>query len=150
MKCISDGLIQKYIDEEASGTEVIYIKEHLKECDSCRQRLTIQNEISHKIKELLNHLPTEPFETKQQNTLKKNSKTGRIHILRIVAGIAAACVIAMVFLIENNKQQKADSADILNTLYINSDYDANKPVTEQSLEFSITDPNGNVTTYQIE
>jgi anti-sigma factor RsiW len=56
LTCISEQLLQKYIDGECAGNETAMIKQHLEGCLACHQKHAEMEKLSAGIKSAINSL----------------------------------------------------------------------------------------------
>lgn len=136
MNCLSDELIQMYIDGEVSDSEMIRLKAHIGECRDCAQRVSEQRKLSQDVIASLNHLVDdipdipefiEPFRTRLP---------GKKYLYRIILPIAAACIILfiLVFSLDRNPEP---GIDIMVLSGIESEIDGNLPISEQEITYTV-------------
>ena len=156
MKCISDELIQKHIDNEASQEERAYVDEHLLSCVACRNAVNEQKKLAVEIRNTINLLCEETVEIPAFNRPVKDSidksrvKTGRKKhrvIFLWSTGVASvACILTFLFL--NPRKKNVDNYE---RLFYNTEFefDANRSVTQQDIVIKILDSEGNFSEYNI-
>ena len=62
MSCIKEGLLQKYIDGEATPKEVSNVMKHVTVCKTCAERIAAQKKLAEKIKNAINLISDENVE----------------------------------------------------------------------------------------
>lgn len=146
MKCIDENMIQKFIDGETNSTEDTFINEHISNCDKCFENISNQRELANNIKRAINKLGNDEIDfpefkapVAQQTTIKKN-------ITRFIYTISAACILILFFFILHN-QDNSEQEKIILIYNLESDFNANLPVSEQDMVIQIIDSEGNFTTY---
>lgn len=145
MNCMNKIEIQKYIDKECSANEKIAIEAHLLECNSCTQNLRLQDEQSSSIKKALAQLNASNLSIPE---FRKPVKTKFQKIEHyIIYSLSAACLLLFVLIfVDKVNPKKQNQLALMPTWEI----DSNRPITEQAIMVSVTDPNGNSTEFFIE
>lgn len=144
MSCISDELIQKYIDNETSEKENAIIHAHVMECSVCAKKIEERKVISSSLKELINsgkssiEVPEFNSDTELHTTKITTNKRW------IIYSVAAACIIAAI-LIFYPKQE--ESVELIFSYSIESEYNANSPLSEQEMVLEIIDSEGKLITF---
>lgn len=148
MICIYNDIIQKYIDGEATPTEVSFIENHIASCNKCVIRIENQRRLSTYVKNAINLL------SKDSNEVPKfeiPSKTIKKHFLTpksLYYIIAAASILLFVIVITQKKEMKNDD-EIIFEIGSVMDVDANRPVSQLPSFISIIDSKGNISEYFI-
>ena len=149
MNCLERHIIQQYFDGECTVQEVQEIKVHIAECPACAQELKNIAAFTHKLNSHLDSMVVDPAVIPEFSAPAQVAKRERRHRFKFVAGIAAACLIALVLVVwpKGDKSSLAASAIVIND---DVEVDANLPYTEQKMEIKIIDVEGNVTNYILE
>jgi hypothetical protein len=144
MKCISEALIQKYIDKEATAKEVTFIKNHISGCASCSRKIEEYRESAKDIKRLIGLLDEKEIEVPEFNrpVPQKNITPAK---LKIFMYSAVAASILILFLVLTQKQ-KSD-IEIIYSYDLESEFNANLPVSDQDMVIQIMDSEGNLLNY---
>lgn len=149
MKCISDGMVQKYIDGETSEKENLLIKYHLADCKECQTKIDGQKALSFKVKSMISLLHEDTKEIPQIN-LKTNQNINRYSRLKklLYAAAAASIVGFSVFLVQKYNQNP--EPELIYVYEFENGYDANLTVAQQELVIHVIDPEGNVSEVSLE
>jgi len=144
MKCISEELIQKYIDKEATVAEVTYINNHISGCTDCSQKIEKHQESANNIKRLIGLLDEKEIDIPgfKIPDPQKHILPSKLKIFMYSA--AAACI--LIFFLILTPGQK-DDIGIIYSYDLESEFNANLPVSEQDMEIQIMDSEGNLLTY---
>lgn len=139
MRCISDEIIQKFVDKEASAKEVSIVQKHLSTCSICAKKVAERIHATNRIKELIgshniSEIQVPPF---QVPDLQK--KTLYIHLKKIAYIASAACLLIL-FLIFHQKPK--DKVEFIYSYGLECEYNANLPLSEQEMVIEIIDSNG--------
>ena len=129
MKCISDELIQKFIDKEASAREITFIMSHLATCNKCNKKAEDQRHASTRVKELVNSLNKNEIKVPIFQEAKSLRKTFQLPFKKIVYFASAACLLIL-FLLLNQKSK--DKVEFVYSYSIENEYNANLPLSEPS------------------
>lgn len=149
MKCISDELIQRFIDGETNPKEDAVIRSHLLHCNNCAIKMNRRKKLSAGVKKAVNFLakeeaypPAPGFD--REIPLRRARWTRKVYY-----GIAAACLIlaAIIFMPFGQNRAGQDTTAFENVQW---EYDANKTFTQQEMVIQITDPQGTVSEFIIE
>jgi len=146
MKCISDGLIQKYIDGEVNLKEEAFIKEHISDCENCAQRLEERKELANSIRKVINQFGSIEVDVPEFKLPIAQKKIISIKHKRYVYSISAACILILIFFVFLNQKQ-TENIEINYSYNLESEFDANLPVSEQEMVFQIIDSDSKLTTY---
>jgi len=148
MNCIKDYIIQKYIDGEASQSEILLVENHTITCEKCAEKVDYQRRLAELIKKGINLLEIDSVEIPGFFIPSKtiNSKPSSNRILFYI--VAAASVLVFMFVIrpkiETSRQQE-NSVELGYTMEV----DANLPVSKLPMIINMIDSEGNVTEYFI-
>jgi predicted anti-sigma-YlaC factor YlaD len=142
MSCINDEIIQKFIDGEATREEVSLVERHRARCLQCDARIEHQKKVAHSIKNAINLIGKENADIPELKIPEVHAIKPHYSLKRkILASVAAACLILMVFIFSidrgnDNEQQEISVSDW--------EYNANMPVSQQDLIITVTDTDGSV------
>lgn len=149
MSCITNELIQKYIDDEISLEESVSVKQHLANCEFCESKLIAQQNLVIDIKSTLNLLTENtidippmvlPFQVNRRRLVLKR---------RLVYALSAACVLLFfVMIFPTNRDLKQNEISMLQSF--DEDYDANLPFSQQKMIINVVDPTGKVIEFHVE
>ncbi len=109
MNCLSEGVIQSYIDEELLEIEMISIRDHISVCSSCKDLYNELTENKVMVLEMINlddlgDVKIPPIPKFQKRTIHLNSeseklrKTVSIRSLFVYTSSAAAILLLIMFL----------------------------------------------------
>jgi hypothetical protein len=148
MICINDDIIQRYIDGEATPTEVTFIENHIASCNKCVIRIENQRRLSTYVKKAINLLSKDSIEVPKFEIPSKTIKKHFLTPKRLYYIIAAACILLFVIVITQKKEMKNDN-EIIFEIGSVVDVDANRPVSQLPSFISIIDSKGNISEYFI-
>ena len=146
MKCLSDELIQRYIDSEINGDDLDSMENHLKSCADCINKIEAQKALSMEVRNALEMLVEQKagipeFKYPKHSRRQKNRK-----LLRLMVPLAAAAAFLLFVIVYNPETEPEDSYE---TSYLINDFateiDGNLPLSEQELSLFIIDSDGNIT-----
>jgi len=148
MNCIKDYIIQKYIDGEASHSEVLLIENHTLTCAKCAEKVNNQQRLAESIKKGINLLEIDTVEIPgfliPSKTINSNSISNR----RLFYIIAAASVLMFLFVIRPKNDTIRQQENSIELGY-SMEVDANRPVSKLPMIINMIDSKGNVTEYFI-
>jgi len=148
MNCIKDYIIQKYIDGEASHSEVLLIENHTITCAKCAEKVNNQRRLAESIKKGINLLEIDTVEIPgfliPSKTINSNSISNR----RLFYIIAAASVLMFLFVIRPKNDTIRQQENSIELGY-SMEVDANRPVSKLPMIINMIDSKGNVTEYFI-
>ena len=144
MKCIDDVLIQKYIDGEATQKETDFIENHIKLCSVCAENIEKQKELAVYLKREVNRLVgNEKTITIPEFVLPAAQvKPVRRKIKNWAYSAAAVCLLlfaATYF----SFQEEPKQPEYVFLFDIETEFDANKPISQQEMTITIIDLNNN-------
>lgn len=149
MSCITNELLQKYIDGETNLEERVFVKDHLASCESCESKLIAQRKMIIDIKNTLNLLTENTIEIPPMILPIQVNKRRLVLKRRLIYALSAACVLLFcVMIFPTNRDLKQNEITMLQS--IDEDYDANLPVTQQKMIINVVDPTGRVTEFYVE
>lgn len=143
MSCISDELIQKYIDNETSEKENTIIRAHAENCSRCAKAIEERRVLTSQLKALINSGNNQgeiPEFIEKDNVPDKKS----FHINRWIIYGAAACILAAIFIFYPKQEE---NIELMFSYNIESEYNANAPLSEQEMVLEIIDSKGNLITF---
>lgn len=146
MKCISNTRLQSYIDRECTATEAATIKQHLSECIYCRTAHQMQLEQSMLIKMAVSSLNSDALEVPVFEPVPAYSETKNRRLT--LYSLAAASVLLFILLFVD-KSPAPPQQEIFMVQSI-PEYDANQPLSGQTIIMNIIDPEGQCSEYFID
>lgn len=144
MKCISDELIQKFVDNEVSAKESLIIQSHLAICSKCAGKVEDRRYSVSRIKELIGSLNKNQIQVPVFQKTENPRKTIYTHLNKIVYLASVACLLILFFVFH---QKPTDGIEIIYSYNIESEYNANLPLSEQEMVIEIIDSNGKLIKY---
>jgi len=149
MTCISDKIIQKFVDGEAGQEEILRIEKHLSGCTGCARRVEHRRKFSTGIKNALGHLLNEETEIpvwKETFTTRERKMLPQRRW--IYATVAAAAALVLLLIVFTHDRQ---GEDVYNPMHeMEWEYNANQPISQQDMIIWKVDPQGAVVEYVIE
>ncbi len=139
MRCINDQLIQKYIDKESSEKENSFVQGHITTCSECAEKVEERRYTVNHIKQLIGSLETKDIQVPIFQEPEYQRKTLSIHLKKVSYAVAAACLLILFFVF---RQKPQDDIQIMYAYEIDSEYDANLPLSEQEMVIEIIDSEG--------
>lgn len=149
MSCITNELIQKYIDGETDLEEYVSVKNHLACCELCNNKFVEQQNRAIDIKNNLNLLIEDnivipkivlPLQVNRRRLVLKR---------RLIYALSAACILLfLVLILPTNRGLNQNEITMIQS--VDEDYDANLPVTQQKLKIQVVDPSGRVSEFYID
>lgn len=143
MKCLDDELLQWFFDGECRQEEAIKVKLHLSQCLNCRRRYgalqTRVNSIHHAFEMLGSDtidIPPMPLPGPARKHIPMYPK----YILPL---LAAAGVLLFIIVFNTKENNNMPGEPVLHSCFI-GELDANKPVGQQELSFTVISPEGKV------
>ncbi|MBN2164793.1 MAG: hypothetical protein JW717_00785 [Marinilabiliaceae bacterium] len=144
MRCISDELIQKFVDKEASSKESSIVQSHLTTCSKCAKKVEERQFTANRIKELLGSLNKNEVHVPVFQEPEYQRKAFNFHLKKIVYVTSAACLIILFFIFH---QKSNDKIDFIYSYEIENEYNANLPLSEQEMVIEIIDSKGKLIKY---
>lgn len=144
MRCISDDLIQKYVDNEISAKEKARIDGHLAHCSECAEKIEERREKANRIKELISSLHRDEIQVPAFREPERSNRQFIRRFDKVIYAAAAACLLVLfiIFL-----QKPEDDVKIIYSFDIDSEYNANLPLSEQEMVIEIFDSEGKLISY---
>ncbi len=143
MKCIDSELLQRFFDGECSDKEAIGVKQHMSACQNCRHRYeelqTRVNSIHQAFGMLCRDaidIPPMPFPDPAQKRISLRRK----YILPL---LAAASILLFILIFSTKENNNMTGDQMLHSCFV-GELDANKPVDQQELSFTVISPDGKV------
>lgn len=143
MKCYSDEVLQQFYDGECTNEQHSEINQHLKNCVTCQNQLNSISTRSVEIKSLFNSLiPDDNKKVVIPNFITpiKPQRKGRKNIAWLVS---AASIIGILLTVHFFLQSK-DNPSITIYQSMESNIDANQPISEQEFTMQYIDESGNI------
>jgi len=144
MRCISDELIQKYIDEEASAKENSIVQNHLTTCSRCANKVEESRYSTNRIKKLIGSLNKNEIQVPIFKEPENHKKTFSINYKKVIYAASAACLVIVFFIFQ---QKPKDEIEFVYSYDVESEYNANLPLSEQEMVIEIIDSEGNLLKY---
>lgn len=144
MKCISDEQSQKYIDDEVSSKEKAFISEHISVCEKCSKKIDDKKNFAIKIKKAINQQGNYIVDIPKFAIPIVQKKSTGLKFKRYFYSVAAASILLLTFLIS---QKETEDYEINFSYDLESEFNANLPISEQEMVFLIIDSDGKLTTY---
>ncbi|WP_372640946.1 anti-sigma factor [Ancylomarina sp.] len=149
MSCITNELIQKYIDGETNLEERVFVKDHLTNCESCESKLIAHRKRAIDIKNALNSLTENTIGIPPMILPLQVNKRRLVLKRRLIYALSAACVLLFCIIIfPTNRDLKQNEISMLQSF--DEDYDANLPISQQKMIINVVDPTGKVTEFYVE
>ncbi len=144
MRCISDELIQKFVDKEASAKENSIVESHLSTCIKCAKKVEERRYAANRIKVLISSLNKHEIEVPVFQEPANQKKTLHIQLKKFVYVASAACLLVLFFIFH---QKPKGEIEFMYTYDIENEYNANLPLSEQEMVIEIIDSEGKLTKY---
>ncbi|MGD0756321.1 MAG: hypothetical protein ABR927_14810 [Bacteroidales bacterium] len=148
MRCINDGIVQKYIDGESTPVETTHIENHIMICNKCKTTIENQHILATSIRKAINLLEKDSIDIPKFEITSYNTKNHFLSTKKLVYIIAAACILLFVLVITQKKGLKNNDKIIFEIGSV-TDVDANRPVSKFPLVINIIDAKGNISEYYI-
>ncbi len=143
MKCIDNELLQRFFDGECSEREAIQVKFHMSACQHCQHRYEALQTSINSIHQAFGMLCSDAIDIPPMPLPKPARKRISLHRKFLVPLLAAASILLFI-LVFNTKENNNMSGDpMLHSCFI-GELDANKPVDQQELSFTVISPDGKV------
>ncbi len=147
MSCFKKDIIQKYIDGECTASEAAQIEKHLADCESCSAKVDFQRRLASGIKKAINLLSQENKGIPAISVPDKVIRKRFLAVNRLAYTVAAACIIVFVMILTHKKEPGNQAEIIMIEPGFATEFDANRPVSEQQMIMTIIDSEGNKTEY---
>lgn len=141
MSCIKREMIQKYIDEETTDTEIKMIESHILSCESCRLKLDERKQMIHLLLQSMETLVNKPIEIPALQLPHQLAKKS-FGIKKILFALSAASVF-LLFLITHHSTTTHNTKEVIIIHSIDEDVDANLPIYQQSVTINVINSQGN-------
>lgn len=144
MNCIKENTIQAYVDNEVSQKEKHRIEAHLHTCDKCAKKAEEIAKRSYALKNALN-LSAGEIKAQQFNQPKSELRVSKnISIKKLIYASVSIAASLLIILLFTNRKAEPEISDISFIVYdLESDYNANLPISEQNLVIHVMDCEGN-------
>jgi len=144
MKCPDDEILQRFFDGECPHEEAIEVQLHVRTCQHCRHRYEQLQTRVHSINQAFGMLCSDTIDIPPMPL----SKPVRRRILlrqKYILPLLAAASILIFFLVFNLQDENNNlSGDQMVQSCFIGELDANKPVDQQELSFTVISPDGQV------
>lgn len=149
MNCISDELIQKYMDGETTLPEETLIQEHLLGCEACANKLEAQRTLASGVRKALHLLGNTEVEIPEFKWPSQQKRIINHKFKRVIYSVSAACILVLVFFVFQTHKQSTETKAFFQYNF-ESEYDANRTISQQELIINVIDAEGKVTEFQLE
>ena len=141
MKCLSDEIIQIFIDGELSGKDRDQVISHISSCEECAERVSEQRDLALRYKESMNSLfePLPEIPGFDQSIKKRTISRRRVYM--IVYLLAAALILSL-FLVLPLERNTEDFQEIIVENSFSGEIDANLPLSDQEFEITFYNEEG--------
>lgn len=143
MKCLDDELLQRFIDGECSPEEANELELHMSACQDCRHRHAQLQTRVHAIHQAFGMLCRDPLDVPPIPYPEPKKKRMTLYPKYILPLLAAASVLIFI-LVFSTKENNNTSGDHMSESFFILELDANKPVDQQELSFTVISPSGKV------
>ncbi len=142
-KCISEKIIQTYIDNEIDTFEKGGIEKHFAECKNCNRRLYEHKKMISDFKQSMSLVNIDSIEIPEFNFEKAPVIARKKHRLFYWKWAAAAVILITSSLFIHKKLNTNSQNDVRYIIFdMSGEVDANKPFHEQSMSIYIIDKSG--------
>lgn len=142
-KCISEEMIQMYIDNEIDAFEKADMEKHFTECKNCNRKLYEHKKMISGFKQSISLGNIESIKIPEFKDEKVSLIARKKHRLFYWKWAAAAVILIASSLFIHNKLNTNSQNDVQYIIFdITSEVDANKPMHEQSMSIYIIDKSG--------
>ena len=142
-KCLSEKMIQMYIDNETDTFEKANLEKHFEECKNCNQRLVVHKKMISDFKHSMSLPNIESIEILEFKHEKPSIFARKKHRLFYWKWAAAAVILiaSSLFIYEKLNTNSPDNVQYI-IFDMSSEVDANMPLHEQSMTIYIIDKSG--------
>ena len=144
MKCISEEIIQKFIDVETTVKEETYINNHISGCTKCSEKVENYKESVNNMKRLIGLLDEKEVKVPGFEKPLLQKKIIYPKFKKIIYSASAACLLIL-FMIIFNKQK--NEIEIVYSYDLESEFNANLPISDQEMVIQIIDSDGKLIKY---
>jgi len=149
MSCITNELIQKYIDGETNLEECVFVKNHLACCELCNNKFVAQQNRVIDIKKTLNLLIEDNIVIPRIVLPLQVNKRRLVLKRRLIYALSAACILLfLVIIFPINRDLNHNEITMMQS--VDEDYDANLPLTQQKMTIHVVDPSGRVSEFYVD
>ena len=142
-KCMSDEMIQMYIDNEIDTFEKAGMEKHFAECKNCNRRLYEHKKMISGFKQSMSLVNIDSIEIPEFNYEKTPIITRKTHRLFYWKWAAAAVILIASSLFIYEKLNTNSQNNVQYIIFdMSSEVDANKPLHEQTMSIYIIDKSG--------
>lgn len=144
MKCISDEIIQKFIDNETSTQEEAFVRSHISVCERCAERVKQIEQAASRIKKIMHFANNTDVEVPGFiEPLDLNYRI-RNKYKKILYAASAACLVVFLLIVFIKRERPIE---YYYSYEVENEFDANLPITEQEMVIHIIDSEGEHTSY---
>jgi predicted anti-sigma-YlaC factor YlaD len=151
MNCLSDELVQRWIDKELSSGEAVELKAHLQTCAECRYRVQEQEQLATKLKQLIagpaqtgSSIP--PFIYPVEPATRKKKKL--TNWLRVAAVMLPLILLLKIFTNKEEVYQPTREQQLMYESF--NDMDANSAFQERLMVTTSTNQEGELLDIEIQ
>ncbi len=143
MKCLDEALLQQFFDGECSHEEAIEVKLHMNACPECQHRHTLLQSRVNAVHQAFGLLCKPPLDIPPTPYSEPRRKRITLYPKYVLPLLAAASVLIFI-LVFKTKEINDISGDQMSQGVFYLELDANKPVDQQELSFTVISPDGSV------
>ena len=143
MKCLDEVLLQQFFDGECRPEEAIEVKLHMNACPECQHRHAQLQSRVHAVHQAFGRLCKNPLDIPPIPYSEPRRKRIALYPRYVLPLLAAASVVILI-LVFNTKEINDISGDQMSQGNFYLELDANKPVDQQELSFTVISPDGSV------
>ena len=149
-KCLSEKMIQMYIDNEIDTFEKAGMEKHFAECKNCNRRLYEFKKMISDFKQSMSLVNIDSIEIPEFKHEETPLISGKKHPAFYWKWAVAAVILIASSLLIYNKLNTNSQNDVQYIIFdMSSEVDANKPLHEQSMSIYIIDKSGKKTEHFI-
>ena len=142
MKCLSDEIIQIFIDGELPIKDRDQVTAHIKSCEECAERISEQRELTRRIKESISSLADPLPEIPDFDQSKKKKVVPVRRLYKLLYPLAAASILILILVLPL-KRNAEDLQEIIVVSSFSGEIDANLPLSDQEFEITFYNEEGN-------
>ncbi len=143
MKCPDDEILQRVFDGECPHEEAIEVQLHISTCQHCRHRYEQLQTRVNSINQAFGMLCSDTIDIPPMPLSKPRKKRILLHRKYILPLLAAAGILIFILVFNSKENNNMSGDQMLQSCFI-GELDANKPVDQQELSFTVISPDGQV------
>ncbi len=143
MKCIDDELLQCFFDGECNQEEAIEVKLHMSKCQNCRHKYAQLQTRVHSINQAFGMLCRDAIDIPPMPLPEPAQKRISLRRKYILPLLAAAGILIFILIFSTKENNNMTGDQMLHSCFV-GELDANKPVDQQELSFTVISPDGKV------